>query len=164
MACRPPSYRRECCCILAARLRLGTPRINIFSGNATPGKTEVSVEQWYHKVQSIKDHYPELVVQENIVRSLKGTAGDMAWYMGPTTSMTHILQKLAVIFGTAWSFDLLMQNFFKVTQDNHEKVPSFAMKLEGTHNQISLQCPGRMMDLEVQQHLKDHLSWSLQAY
>ena len=31
------------------------------------------------------------------------------------------------------------------------------MRLEGTLNQIQLKCPGRMMDLEVQQHLKDHL-------
>ena len=31
------------------------------------------------------------------------------------------------------------------------------MRLEGTLNQIRLQCPGRMTDLEVQQHLKDHL-------
>ena len=85
---------------LATRLRLDTPRISNFSGNATPGKTEVSFEQWYHKVKCIKDHYPELVVQESTVRSLKGAAADMAQYKGPTGSVTHILQKLAVIFGT----------------------------------------------------------------
>ena len=50
-----------------------------------------------------------------------------------------------------------MQNFHKVTQGNHEKVPSFATRLEGTLNQIRLQCLRRMTDLEVQQHLKDHL-------
>ena len=37
------------------------------------------------------------------------------------------------------------------------KVPSFATRLEGTLNQIQLQCPGRMTDLEAQQHLKDWL-------
>ena len=31
------------------------------------------------------------------------------------------------------------------------------MRLDGTLNQIRLQCPGRMMDQEVQQHLKDCL-------
>ena len=31
----------------------------------------------------------------------------------------------------------------------------FATRLEGTLNQIRLQCPKRMMELEVQQHLKD---------
>ena len=81
----------------------------------------------------------------------------MAQYMGPTASVGHILWKLLVIFGMVASFDVLMQNFYKVMQGNNEKVPSFAMRLEGTLNEIRLQCPGRMMDLEVQQHLKDCL-------
>ena len=81
----------------------------------------------------------------------------MAWYMGPTTSMAHILQKLTIICGTVVSFDVLMQNFYKVTQCKHEKVPSFPTRLEGTLNWIRLQCPGRITDWEVQQHLKDCL-------
>ena len=52
---------------------------------------EVSFEQWNHKVQCIKDHYPESVVWESIVRSLKGAVADMAWYMGPTASISGIL-------------------------------------------------------------------------
>ena len=63
--------------------------------------------------------------------------------MGPTTTLAHILQKLTVIFGTVGSFNILMQNFYKVMQGNHEEVPSFAMMLEGTLNQIWLQCLGR---------------------
>ena len=49
-----------------------------------PGKTEVSFEQWYHEAQCVKDHYPESVVWESIVQSLKGAVADMARYMGPT--------------------------------------------------------------------------------
>ena len=52
----------------------------------------------------------------------------MARYMGPTTSVSEILQKLMVTFGTVESFNVLMQNVYKVTQGNHEKVPSFATK------------------------------------
>ena len=37
----------------------------------------------------------------------------MAHYMGPTASVSDILEKLSVIFGTVTSFDVLMQNFFK---------------------------------------------------
>ena len=77
--------------------------------------------------------------------------------MGPTASVAHILQKLTIIFGTMASFDVLMQNFYKVTQGNNEKVPSFVTRLEGTLNQIRLQCPRRVTDLEVQQYLKDCL-------
>ena len=51
-------------------------------------------EQWNHKVQWVKDHYPELVVWESIVRSLKGVAVDMVCYMGPTASVSEILQKI----------------------------------------------------------------------
>ena len=77
--------------MLMARLRLGIPRINTFSSDATPGNTEVSFEQWYHGVQCIKDDYQESVVQESIIRSLKGAATDMAQYMGPTASVAgHI--------------------------------------------------------------------------
>ena len=98
------------------------PRINTFSGKAMPGKTKVSFsEQWYHEVQYMKDHYPESVVWESMVRFLKGAAADMARYMGPTASVSNILQKLMVIFGMIASFDVLMQNFYKVTQGNHEK-------------------------------------------
>ena len=122
-----------------------------------PGKIEVSFEQWYNEVQCVKDHYPESVVQEIIMQSLKGAAADMARYRGPTTSVAHILQKLTVIFGTVALFNVLMQNFYKVKQGNHDKVPSFTTRLEGTLNQIRLQCPGRITNQEVQQHLKDYL-------
>ena len=64
------------------------------------GKTEVSIEQWYHKVQCVKDHYPELVVWESIIWSLKGAVADMAQYMGPTASVEEILQK---INGNFWN-------------------------------------------------------------
>ena len=64
------------------------------------GKLEVSFEQWYHKVQCVKDHYPEVVVRENIISSLKRAAADMAQYMVPTASVAHILRKLSVILST----------------------------------------------------------------
>ena len=103
----------------------------------------------------MKDHYSESVVWENIMRSQKGAAAEMARYIGPTASV--ILQKLTVIFGMIASFDVLMQNFYKVTQGNHEKVPSFTTRLEGTLNQIWLKCPGQIANCKGSWHLKDHL-------
>ena len=134
---------------------MGTPRIKTFSSEAMPGKAGVSFEQWNHKVQCIKGHYLESVVQKGILRSLKGAAVDMAWYMDPTASVSEILQKLTVISGTVALFNVLMQNFYKVTLGNHEKVPSFATRSEGTLNQIRLKCPGRIEDWRVMCHLKD---------
>ena len=142
---------------LTSGLHLGTPRINTFSGKAMPGKTEVLFKQQNHEVQSVKDHYLESLIQESIVISLKGAAADMARYMGPTTNVSNILQKLIVIFGKVASFDVLMQYFYKVTQGNHEKVPSFATRLEGTLKQIRLKCPQWIVDCKVTWHLKDCL-------
>ena len=149
---------------LASGLCLGAPQINTFSGEAMPGKADVSFKQWYHEVQCVKDHYPKSVVWEGIVRSLKGAVADMARYMGPTTSVSNILQKLTVIFGMVISFDVLMQNFYKVMQGNLEKVPSFAMRLEETLNQIQLKCPRWIANCEVPWHLKDHLFHGAQKH
>ena len=122
-----------------------------------PGKTKVSYKQWNHKVQCIKDHYLELVVRESIMQSLKRAAADMAHYMGPTAGVSKILEKLLVIFSTVTSFDILMQNFYKISQGGNEKVPSFVTRLEGTLNQIRIKCPGRIADHEVPGHLEDLL-------
>ena len=59
---------------------------------------------------------------------------DMARYMKPTASVDHILCKLAVIFCIVGSFNVLMQNLYNVILGNNEKVPFFAMRLEGTLN------------------------------
>ena len=143
---------------LTSGLHIGTQKISIFSGNVAPGKTEVSYEQWSHEVQCIKDHYPESVVRESIMRSLKGAAADMACYMGPTVSVSEILEKLSVIFGmVVTSFDILMQNFYKIMQGGNKKVPSFVTRLEGTLNQIRIKCLRRIADHEVPWHLKEQL-------
>ena len=78
---------------LTMGLQIGTAKISTFSGNAAPGKTEVSYEQWSHEMQCIKDHYLESVVRESIMWSLKGAAADMAHYMGPTAGVSDILEK-----------------------------------------------------------------------
>ena len=89
---------------------------------------------------------------------------DMAWYMDPTASVSNILDKLTVIFRTVASFDVLMQNFYKITQENNEKVPSFTTRLEGTLNQIRLRCPGQITDCDVPWHLKKWLFHGVHKY
>ena len=90
---------RQLITALISCLCISTPKISTFSGDMAPGKTEVSYEQWSHKVQCIKDHYPESVVRESIMRSLKGAAADMAHYMGPTASVS---KNSGEAFGHLW--------------------------------------------------------------
>ena len=84
-----------------AGLRMGTPRINTFSGDATLGRKEGSYAQWYHKVKCVKDHYLEAVIWESITRLLKGAVADKARYVGPTASIDHILQNFQ-LFLAQW--------------------------------------------------------------
>ena len=70
----------------------------------------------------------------------------------------------SVIFGTVASFDVLIQNFYKITQGNNEKVPSFATRLEGTLNEIKLRCPRQITDCEVPWHLKEWIFHGVQKY
>ena len=62
-----------------------------------------------------------------------------------------------VILGMVALFNVLMQKFYKVTQGNHKKVPSFTTRLEGTLNQLQLKCPRWIADCEVPWCLKDCL-------
>ena len=66
----------------------------------------------------------------------EGGSGRCGQVHGTTASIEHILQKLSVMFGMVASFNILMENFYKVNQGNNKKVPSFATRLEGTLNQI----------------------------
>ena len=63
------------------------------------------------------------MVQESIMRSLKGAVADMAWYIGPTASVSDILDKLTVIFGTVALFDVLMQIFIKSHMEIMKRCP-----------------------------------------
>ena len=98
------------------------------------------------------------------MRSLKGAVADMAQYMGPTASVSDILDKLTVIFRTVASFDVLMENFYKITRGNNKKVSSFTMRLEGPLNQIRLRCPRQITNCEVSWHLKKQLFHRVQKY
>ena len=93
--------------MLALGLNLGTPRINTFSGEAMPGKAEVSFEQWNHEIQCIKDHYPESVVWESIVRSLKGAAADMA----------HCIQNFGKFNSNLWHSGIIRCPYAKLTDN-----------------------------------------------
>ena len=98
------------------------------------------------------------MVQESIIQSLKGAIADMACYIGSNMGIDHILCKLSVIFVMVASFDILMQNFHKVSWGTMRRFPHLPQSWRsGTLNHIQLLCSGRMTDLEAQQHLKGHL-------
>ena len=56
----------------------------------------------------------------------------MAHYMGPTASVSEILEKLSVIFGTiVMSFQRVNAKFLQNISQVNEKVPSFVTQVGG---------------------------------
>ena len=136
---------------------MGTPCISTLRGDGPPGKTVVSFEQLYHEVWCIKDHYPEVVVWESVIWSLKGAPWIWLGIWVPPLAFTIYCTNCQSFLAQKPCLMCPFKDFYKVSQGNNEKVPPFATRLEGTLNQIQPQCPGRMTGLEAQQHLRDCL-------
>ena len=102
-ACWPPQAEEDVgylISILATGLWLGTPGINTFRGNAMLG----TVVPWGTMCQGPLPRISGLGEYCQVIERGSGRYQ----YMGPTTSLAHILQKLTIIFGTLASFDVLM--------------------------------------------------------
>ena len=102
----------------------------IFSGEDPLGKNEKSYEQWIFYVKTIRPHYPEGLLKEAIFGSLEGNAADIMRGLGPETMMDKVFQLLDGIFERKTNPDVLMQDFYKITQEPREKVNNFGMRLK----------------------------------
>ena len=83
--------------------------------------------------------------------------------MGPNVPLDMILKKFTIIYGNVKSFDLLMRDFYRADQGEHETIPSFATCIEGLLSQIRDRFPNQLPLQEEQRLLKDHLfhgSWN----
>ena len=93
---------------------LGTPHLAIFSGVDPPlPKGEATYNQWTFEVHSIESCYQEGVLWEGIIWSLKGHAANMVQFLGPTPSVDAILDKLDSLYGLVYTFDIMMQGFYR---------------------------------------------------
>ena len=66
--------------------------------------------------------------------------------------MAEIINKLELIYGAMVSFDILMQNFYKLQQGKTEKVMLYVTQLEGTLNVVQQEYLMWLGMSEVQKH------------
>ncbi len=78
------------------------------------------------------DLYPPTVLSQAVRKSLKGDAASVLLSLGSEASITAILRKLEVLYGTVDSPETLMQAFYTARQDHTESVPSWGIRLEAT--------------------------------
>ena len=50
-------------------------------------------------------------------------------YLGADASVVKMISKLGTIYGTMASYDILMQNYYKINMDPKEHVQAFATRM-----------------------------------
>ena len=59
-------------------------------------------------------------------------------------SVSEILNKLELVYGTIASSDILMQKFYKLYQGKMEKVPVYVTQFEGVLNAVQQEYPNML--------------------
>ena len=82
---------------------------------------------------------------------------DLVWYLGLHAPVSGKINKLELMYGTVASFDVLMQNFYKLQWGKIEKVPVYVTQLEGVLNAVQQEYHNMLSAGKVQKHLRDCL-------
>ena len=71
--------------------------------------------------------------------------------------LDDVIEKFKWLYGSVESFNILMQEFYRIVQGNNEKVQIFVHSLQRTLKAIKQQHPYAMTEEEGIRHLKDYL-------
>ena len=112
-------------------------------------------------VKTIRPSYPEGLLKEAIFGSLKGNAADIARGLGPETTVDKVLELLDGVFGRKTNSDVLMQDFYKITQDSKEKVSNFGIRLKVALDRIMAFHPESLTQSEAAKKLKDQFYYGV---
>ena len=88
------------------------------------------------RCRTIQQSYAEPLVREAIIWSVRGWAADLVCFLGTNADVEKTITKLETAYGTVLGYDVLMQQFYGVHMERHEKVQSYATRMEGSLNQI----------------------------
>jgi len=108
-----------------------SPRISLFSGD--PGtKGEASFDIWTYEVERLlqDESYPYDDLVQAIHRSLRGTAARTVMRLGPSASITKIIDKLKSIFKPSQAGEDLLAQFYSARQGPSEDVTAWGCRLE----------------------------------
>ena len=61
---------------------------------------------------------------------------DLVWYLGLHAQVSQNMEKPELEYGTITSFNVLMQNLYKLSHTRTERVPASVTWLEGALNAI----------------------------
>ena len=100
-------------------------------------------------------------MKEAIFWSLMGNAADTARGQGPEMTIDKVLELLDGISGRKTNPDLLIQDFYKITQDSKEKVSNFGIRLKVALDRIMAFHPKSLTQSEAAKKLKDQFYYGV---
>ena len=92
-----------------------------------------------------------------INKSCIGDTADDICCLPLGATLDDIIDKFKWLYGSAESFDTLMQEIYRIVQGKNEEVQMFVLHLERGLKAIKQQHPYAMTKEEGVRHLKDHL-------
>ena len=101
------------------------------------------------------------LLKEAIFGSLKGNAADIARGLGLETTVDKVLELLEGVFGRKTNPDILMQDFYKITQESKEKVSTFGIRLKVALDHIMGFHPECLTQVEAEKKLKDRFYYGV---
>ena len=96
-----------------------------------------------------------------IIRSFKGDATDMVRFLGPALSVNVILDKLDSLYSSMPTFDVMMQGFYKGSQEKSESIACYVARLEGKLNEIWVKHPSMVSEAETVGYIRVYLFYGL---
>ena len=72
----------------------------------------------------------------------------MVHFLGPAPSVKAIWDKLDSLYGYVSTFDVMMQGFYRESQERSKSVIHYVTRLEGKLNNIQVKHPNRISDAE----------------
>ena len=131
------------------------PWFSIFSDEGAQ-KEEVIFDQWVFEVSSALTNHSEATFGEGITDFSCDAPTDLVCYLGQNAPVSHMLNKLHLMYVMVASFDIIMQTFYRLQQAKTERIPVYITHLKEVLNVVWQNHPHMLSVAEIQSHLHDH--------
>ena len=132
------------------------PPLPKFSGNSRENNT-VPYTNWLTSVRDARTTYSEISVRAAISTSCVGDAANALSNLRAGYSVDTVIKEFNFLYGQAESFDVLMQEFYKLHQDKNEKVSAYTVRIKSVLSAIERKYPNHIREEEYDRHMLDRL-------
>ena len=136
-------------------------RLVNFRGSETPQKGEHTFAQWLHYYEVSKPSYPENLMREAIMGSLRGNAYESIRELGSRASVHKVVENLKKKYESETNPDLAMQEFYRINQGPKKTVMNFGTRLYSTLTKIRTNHPNLISELESEKRFHDRFFYGL---